>query len=38
MELCVGNFETSYGLMNGADGILENFTKTISKSLIWIHF
>jgi hypothetical protein len=24
--------------MNGVDGILENFTKTTSKSLIWIRF
>jgi hypothetical protein len=24
--------------MNGDDGNFEDFTKTISKSLIWIHF
>jgi hypothetical protein len=24
--------------VNGADGIFENFTKTISKSFVWIHF
>jgi hypothetical protein len=29
MELCVGNYETTYGLVIGADGIFEDFTKTI---------
>jgi len=24
--------------VNGADGIFEYFTKTISKSFVWIHF
>jgi hypothetical protein len=31
VELCVGNYETSNGLMNCADGIFENSTKIISK-------
>jgi hypothetical protein len=38
VELCVGNYETSDGLVNGANGIFENFIENISKSLIWIHF
>jgi hypothetical protein len=38
MKLCVGNYETSNGLVNGANGIFEDFTKIISKSFIWIHF
>ncbi len=28
VELCVRNYETSNGLMNGANEIFENFTKT----------
>jgi hypothetical protein len=35
MELCVRNYETSNGLVNG---IFADFTKTISKSFVWIHF
>jgi hypothetical protein len=38
VELCVGNYETSDGLVNGANGIFENFTKIISNSFVWIHF
>jgi hypothetical protein len=38
VELCARNYETLDGLVNGIDGILEDFTKTISKSLVWIHF
>jgi hypothetical protein len=38
VELCVGNYGTSDGLVDGVDGIFENFTKTISKSFVWIHF
>jgi hypothetical protein len=34
MELCVRNYETSNGLMNGVDGVFEIFTKNTSKSLI----
>jgi len=38
MELCLGNYETSNSLVNGAKGIFENFIKNISKSLVYIHF
>jgi hypothetical protein len=38
VELCAKNYETSDGLMNGGHGIFEDFTKTISKSFVWIHF
>jgi len=38
VEFCARNYETSDGLMNGADGILEGFIETISKSFVWIHF
>ncbi len=38
MELCSRNHEASDGLVNGANGIFEGFTKIISKSLIWMHF
>jgi hypothetical protein len=38
MELCAGNYETSDGVVNGVDGIFEDFTKIISKSFVWIHF
>jgi hypothetical protein len=38
VELCVGNYETSNGLINGANGIFQDCTKVISKYLIWIQF
>jgi hypothetical protein len=38
IESCEGNFEITDGLMNGVDGIFEDFTKTISKYFVWIHF
>jgi hypothetical protein len=38
VKLCVGNYETSNGLVNGANGIFQNYIKTISKSLILIQF
>jgi len=34
VELCLGNYETSNDLVNGANGILENFIENISKSLV----
>jgi hypothetical protein len=38
VELCVRNYETFDGLVNGVNGIFEYFTETISKSFVWIHF
>jgi hypothetical protein len=38
VELCARNYETSDGLVNGADGIFKDFIETISKSFVWIHF
>jgi hypothetical protein len=29
VKLCGGNYETFDGLVNGVDGIFEDFTKTI---------
>ncbi len=34
VELCLGNYEPSNDLVNGADGIFENFIKNISNSLV----
>jgi hypothetical protein len=34
VELCAWNYETSNGLVNGVDGIFEDFTETISKSFV----
>ncbi len=36
--LCTRNYATLNGFVNGVDGILKDYTKTLSKSLIWIHF
>jgi hypothetical protein len=38
VKLCARNYITSYGLVNGADEFFKNYTKTFSKSLIWICF
>jgi hypothetical protein len=38
VELCARNYETSDGLVNGANGIFEDFIESISKSFVWIHF
>ncbi len=38
MELCEGDYKTLNGLMNGANGIFEDFAKTISKKLLWVYF
>jgi hypothetical protein len=39
VELCVGNYATSNGLVNGVDGIFKDYIKrSVSKSFIWIYF
>jgi hypothetical protein len=38
VKLCVKNYETLDGFVNGVDGIFENYIETISKKLVWIHF
>jgi len=38
MELCARNHVTLYGLVNGAYGIFEDYTRAFSKSFIWINF
>ncbi len=38
VELCAWNYETSNGLVNGANGIFEDFIETISKSFVGIPF
>jgi hypothetical protein len=38
IELCVGNYATFDDLVNGKDDILKNYTRTYSKSYMWIDF
>jgi hypothetical protein len=38
MELCVRNYCTSNGIVNGANETFKECTKTISKPVIWINF
>jgi hypothetical protein len=38
VELCVGNYATSNGLVNGADGIFKTSTTYCVKTIIWIMF
>jgi hypothetical protein len=38
IELSVGNYATFDGLVNGVDNILKNYTRTHSKSYMWIDF
>jgi len=39
VELCVGNYATHDGLVNGANGIFQGSTKVFnSKKVIWILF
>jgi hypothetical protein len=38
VELCVGNYYTSNGIVNGVDETFEEYTKTVSKPVIWINF
>jgi hypothetical protein len=38
VELCVDNYATSDGLVNGIDGILKTSTTYCEKTIIWIMF
>jgi len=38
VELCDGNYATSYGLVNGANGIFKTSTTYCEKTIIWIMF
>jgi hypothetical protein len=38
VELCVGNYATYDGLVNGADGIFKASTTYCGKTIIWIMF
>ncbi len=38
VELCVGNYATSDGLVNGVDGIFKTSTTYCEKTIIWIIF
>jgi hypothetical protein len=38
VELCVNNYATYDGLVNGADGILKASTTYCNKTIIWIIF
>jgi hypothetical protein len=38
VELYVGNYATSYGLVNGVNGILKTSTTYCGKPIIWIMF
>ncbi len=38
MELCVRNYATLKGLVNGANGSFEDYIKNNVKPLIWIYF
>ncbi len=38
VELCVGNYATFDGLMNGVDGIFKASTTYCEKTIIWIMF
>jgi hypothetical protein len=38
IELCVGNYATSNGFVNGADDILKTSITYCEKTIIWIMF
>jgi len=38
VELCARNHVTLNGIINGAYGIFQDYTKTFSKPFIWINF
>jgi hypothetical protein len=38
VELCDGNYATSYGFVNGVNGIFKASTTYCEKTIIWIMF
>jgi len=36
VELCASKYATSYGLVNGVDGIFKTSTTCCEKTIIWI--
>jgi hypothetical protein len=38
VDLCVGNYATSNGLVNGVDDIFKTSTTYCEKTIIWIMF
>jgi hypothetical protein len=38
VELCVGNYATLDGIVNGVDDTFQDYIKSSPKPLIWIHF
>lgn len=38
VELCIGNYTTLNGLVNGLDGTFQNILTFFQKPLIWIDF
>jgi hypothetical protein len=38
VELCVSNYATVYGLLNGPNGIFKTLTTYCEKTIIWIMF
>jgi hypothetical protein len=38
VKLCASNYSTLDGLVNGANGMFQHYTKVFNKQLIWINF
>ncbi len=38
IKLCAGNCSTLDGLVNGVNGMFQDYTKVFNKQLIWINF
>jgi hypothetical protein len=38
IKLCVGNYSTLDGLVNGANGTFQDYIEVFNKQLIWINF
>ena len=38
VKIYTRNYDSQYGLVNGADGIIKSYTKTSEVGVIWIKF